>query len=451
MSGRNPDTNNDKLRTKMADQYETDPLMSRLAAYEIIQEVLWRKKALDDALSASRAYATLSGSNRAFAAYLARTTLRRRGQIDDLIGHCVKDPLPRKARPVNDVLRVGIAQLLFSATADHAAVATTVDLCRTVRQEPFAKLVNAVMRRLQREGAGLVARHNATELNTPDWLLKNWRTAYGHETTDAIAAAHLATPPIDLTVKSDAPGWAAKLDGSVVLGGTVRLSDAADVSVLEGFDDGAWWVQDVAARLAVGTLGDVAGKKVYDLCAAPGGKTLELVNAGAEVTALDISEKRLKRLAENLARTGLDAEIVRADVRTWAPDALADVVVLDAPCSSTGTLRRHPDITHLKSSEDIAKLKDVQAALLDAAAKSVRPGGTLLFITCSLQTEEGADATDAFLARTPGYARAPITAADVAGFSDAITPAGDLRTLPSHLQDIGGMDGFYAARLTRNA
>lgn len=434
-----------------ADLHDPDPLMSRLAAFEILQDVLKRKKALDDAMGSARAYGVLKGSDRAFAAYLARTALRRLGQIDDLIAHCVRDPLPRKARPVYDVLRIGIAQLLFSVTAEHAAVATTVDLCRTVGQVPFAKLVNAVMRRLQREGAAMLDAQDAARLNTPDWLRNSWIEAYGRDRADAIAAMHLLTPPVDLTVKSDAAAWAEKLGGTVILGGTVRLSEAADVSALPGFDDGAWWVQDAAARLVIGLLGDVAGKNAVDLCAAPGGKTMELANAGAHVTALDISEKRLARLKENLQRTGLVAETVAADARTWAPEAPADFVVLDAPCSSTGTLRRHPDVAYLKTPEDIAKLSGVQATLLDAAARMVRTGGTLLYATCSLQPEEGPDVIRAFLARTPGIERAPLSAADIGGFAEALTTDGDLRTLPCHLADAGGMDGFFAARLVRHA
>jgi len=434
---RRPDTDN------------PDPLMSRLAAFEVVQEVMWRKKALDDAMLASRAYGVLAGPDRAYCSFITRTVLRRLGQIDDLIAYCVKDRLPRKARPVYDVLRVGIAQLLFSATADHAAVDTTVELCRTIGQVPFAKLVNAVMRRLQREGAALVARQDPATLNTPAWLRQSWIAAYGRDTADAIAAVHLETPPLDLTVKSDAAGWAEKLGGTVILGGSVRLNDAADIATLAGFDEGAWWVQDAAARLVTELLGNVTGKSVFDLCAAPGGKALELAAAGARVTALDISEKRVRRLNENLARTGLAAETVCADARTWAPKALADFVVLDAPCSSTGTLRRHPDVQHLKSADDVAKLADVQAGLLDAAAKLVVPGGTLLYATCSLQPEEGPDAVDAFLARTPGFARAPIAAADCAGLGEAVTSTGDFRTLPCFMAEQGGMDGFFAARLVR--
>ena len=389
----------------------TDALMPRLAAFEVLADVLRRKKPLDDALGAGRAYAALDPAGKAFAAFIVRAALRRLGQIDALIAHCVRDPLPRKARPVYDVLRIGVAQLLFSATADHAAVDTTVELCRTTGQVPFAKLVNAVMRRLQREGAALVAAQDETVLNTPGWLMQSWRTAYGDDTARAIARQNLETPPMDLTVKSNPEDWAATLGGTALFGATVRLAEASDVTRLPGFAEGAWWVQDAAARLAAGLAGDVAGKRVFDLCAAPGGKTLDLAAAGANVTAVDISDKRLGRLRENLARTGLTAEVVTADVRTWTPAAPADVVVLDAPCSSTGTLRRHPDVQYLKSPEDIVKLADVQAALLDAAAGLTAPGGTLLYVTCSLQPEEGTEAVGAFLERTPGRVTSPNGAA----------------------------------------
>ncbi|MGJ3259938.1 MAG: transcription antitermination factor NusB [Rhodospirillales bacterium] len=427
----------------------TDALMPRLAAFEVLADVLRRKKPLDNALGGGRAYAALDPAGKAFAAFIVRAALRRLGQIDALIAHCVRDPLPRKARPVYDVLRIGVAQLLFSATADHAAVDTTVELCRTTGQVPFAKLVNAVMRRLQREGAALVAAQDETVLNTPGWLMQSWRTAYGDDTARAIARQNLETPPMDLTVKSNPEDWAATLGGTALFGATVRLAEASDVTRLPGFAEGAWWVQDAAARLAAGLAGDVTGKRVFDLCAAPGGKTLDLAAAGANVTAVDISDKRLGRLRENLARTGLTAEVVTADVRTWTPAAPADVVVLDAPCSSTGTLRRHPDVQYLKSPEDIVKLADVQAALLDAAAGLTAPGGTLLYVTCSLQPEEGTEAVGAFLERTPGFRRDPVTAADVSGFADAVATDGDFRTLPCHLAERGGMDGFFAARLVR--
>lgn len=425
----------------------TNPLAARIAAFDVLRAVLHKNRALDDALAGAPAFSGLGPTERAYAGFVVRTALRRIGQIDALILHCVPDPLPRKARPVVDVLRIGIAQLMFSVTADHAAVGTTVDLCRAVRQEPFAKLVNAVMRRLQREGAVLLTDQDAAQLNTPDWLWQSWCTAYGEPATRAIAAQHLLTPPLDLSCKRDAEGWAETFGGEVVLGGTVRLKDGADVVALPGFAEGEWWVQDAAARLPVTLLGDVAGKTVFDLCAAPGGKTLELAAAGARVTALDISARRLERIRDNLERTRLDATLICADARTWEAPGRADVVLLDAPCSSTGTIRRHPDVAHLKSADDVTKLAQVQDGLLDAAAAMVAPGGTLLYVTCSLQSEEGPERIEAFLTRYRNFTRRGVGVDEVPGIPEAVSADGDLRTLPCHLAALGGMDGFYAARL----
>lgn len=436
-------------RESSPNNQSTDPLAARIAAFDVLRAVLHKNRSLDDALAGAPAFSGLGPTERAYAGFIVRTALRRIGQIDALIVHCVPDPLPRKARPVVDVLRIGIAQLMFSVTADHAAVGTTVDLCRAVRQEPFAKLVNAVMRRVQREGEALVRDQDAARLNTPDWLWQSWCTAYGEATARAIAAQHLQTPPLDLSCKRDAQTWAETFGGDVVLGGTVRLKDGADVLALPGFADGEWWVQDAAARLPVTLLGDVTGKAVFDLCAAPGGKTLELAAAGARVTALDISARRLQRIRENLDRTKLDATLVCADARTWEAPGPADVVLLDAPCSSTGTIRRHPDVAHLKSAEDVGKLAQVQDGLLDTAAAMVAPGGTLLYVTCSLQEEEGPARIKAFLARHKNFTRRAVGRDELPGVPEAVTTDGDLRTLPSHLASIGGMDGFYAARLVK--
>ena len=424
-------------------------IVARRAAFEVLRNVIFKKRALDDAFGFIPQYMALTGADRGFASYIVRTALRRLGQIDALIDHCVPDSLPRKARPVRDVLRIGITQLLFSATAPHAAVSTTVDLCRDVEQVPFAKLVNAVMRRIQREGAQLLEAQDPARLNTSDWLWDSWVSAYGEETARAIAAVHLETPPLDLTPKSDPEMWAEQLGGTVILDGTVRLSEASDVTMLDGFEDGHWWVQDAAARLAVILLGDLQDKHVIDLCAAPGGKTMELLSLGASVTAVDISERRMGRVRENLQRTGYPATLVTEDARTWEPNTLADIVLLDAPCSSTGTLRRHPDIAHLKSMDDVTKLSGIQDQLLDRAAVYIKPGGMLMFVTCSLQPQEGLERVTAFLDRHTDFARVGIQKAELPGLEDAITPDGDLQTLPHLLGDQGGMDGFFVARLVK--
>lgn len=425
-------------------------IVARRAAFEVLRNVIFKKRALDDAFGFVPQYIALTGADRGFASYIVRTALRRLGQIDALIDHCVPDSLPRKARPVRDVLRIGITQLLFSATAQHAAVSTTVDLCRDVGQVPFAKLVNAVMRRIQREGTQLLEAQDTARLNTSDWLWDSWVAAYGEETTRTIAAMHLETPPLDLTPKSDPDIWAEKLGGTLILDGTVRLSETSDVTTLDGFEEGDWWVQDAAARLPVTLLGDLHDKNVIDLCAAPGGKTMELLSLGANVTAVDISERRMGRVRENLQRTGYPATLVTEDARTWGPATLADIVLLDAPCSSTGTLRRHPDIAHLKSLDDVTKLSSIQDQLLDRASIYLKPGGTLMFVTCSLQPEEGPERVTAFLDRHTNFARADIQKTELPRLEDAITPDGDLRTLPNLLGDLGGMDGFFVSRLIKN-
>lgn len=429
-----------------------DPaLTARLVAFDVITDVLHKRLPLDGSFESMAQRRKLAGNDRAYAEFIVRTVLKRRGQIDALISHCMTSRLPRKAMPVMDVLRVGIAQLLFSATAQHAAVSTTVDLCREINQQPFAKLVNAIMRRLQREADALIAAQDAATLNTPDWLWNSWHKAYGGATARAIAEAHAETPPTDLSVKADLETWAEKLEGSVILNGSIRLKDAENIRNLPGYGDGAWWVQDAAAHLPTTLLGDIAGKRVFDLCAAPGGKTMALAAMGAQVTAVDISERRLERLRENLERVGLTADVLIQDVRKWTPDTLADIVVLDAPCSSTGTARRHPDILYSKSPEDIDKLALVQDELLDAAAKLVKPGGMLMYITCSLQPEEGPERVGAFLVRHDGFTAMPISPEELPELPEAIDRQKNLRTLPSMLAGNGGIDGFYAARLQKSA
>ncbi|MEC8584862.1 MAG: RsmB/NOP family class I SAM-dependent RNA methyltransferase, partial [Pseudomonadota bacterium] len=309
----------------------------------------------------------------------------------------------------------------------------------------YAGLTNAVLRGLVRDNADL----GAPEDNLPDWLRASWRAAYGAETTAAIAAALMREPTLDLTVRDDPTAVAASLGGTVLMAESVRVPLTGNIPDLPGYDDGAWWVQDAAAALPVHLLGDLAGRRVIDLCAAPGGKTAQLCQSGAEVLAIDRAAKRLTRLRENLTRLGLSAATEVADATTWRPKAPVDAVLLDAPCSATGTIRRHPDILHLKAPGDIARLVDLQTRLLANAAEMVKPGGQLMYCTCSLQPEEGEARVAAFLAERPDWRRAPIAAGEIAGGGAWLTADGDLRTLPSHLPDAGGLDGFYAARLTR--
>jgi 16S rRNA (cytosine967-C5)-methyltransferase len=317
----------------------------------------------------------------------------------------------------------------------------------------FAGLVNAVLRRLTREGAERLATLDVAVLDTPDWLMARWIDSYGAATAHAIAAANGFEPALDLTVKSDAEMWAAKLDGRLLPTGSVRTIAHGNVTALPGFSEGAWWVQDAAAALPARLFGDIAGLRVADLCAAPGGKTAQLVAAGALVSAVDRAPARVERLRENLARLSLDAELICADAAAWTAEQKFDAVLLDAPCSSTGTIRRHPDVPWLKRVSDITALAALQRRLIERAVALTKPGGTLVYCTCSLEPEENETVIADLLAREPTMRRAPIAGAEVFGRDEFITKDGDLRTLPCHLPDtdsrLAGLDGFYAARLVK--
>lgn len=423
--------------------------MSRIAAFDLLDAVLGHKRLLDEALDQTPSFTKLSDRDRGLAALIVRTTLRHLGEIDALIDAFLEKPLGKKGQSAKHVLRIGLAQLLFLDIAEHAAVDTTVQLCRGADLAPYRKLVNAVLRRAQREGRALLADQDAPRLNTPAWLWDGWVDAYGIETTRAIAALHMQEPPLDLTAKADPAHWAQALEAQLMPTGTLRLARKVSVTELDGFADGAWWVQDLAASLPARLLGNVEGMDVVDLCAAPGGKTMELAAAGGQVIAVDRSAKRLERVRQNLKRTHLDAKLVTADAETWRPAMLADAVLLDAPCSATGTARRHPDVLCLKTHADVIKLANLQSRLLTAAVDMVRPGGLIVYCTCSLQAEEGERQIEALLASGAPVQLDPIKPAEAGALTNVVTPEGYLRTLPSHLAELGGMDGFFAARLRR--
>jgi 16S rRNA (cytosine967-C5)-methyltransferase len=380
---------------------------------------------------------------------LVATVLRRLGQIDALIAHCLNTPLPPRAAIVHDMLRLGIAQLLFLRTPAHAAVATTVDLAEARGFLSHKGLLNAVLRRLSTEGPGLAEAQDAPRLNTPDWLWQAWSNAYGEATARAIATAHLKEAPLDLTVRGDPEGWARLLEAEILPTGTLRRVSGGAITALPGYAEGAWWVQDAAAAIPARLFGDIAGKRFIDLCAAPGGKTAQLATAGAIVTAVDRSQRRLDRLISNLHRLDLSVEAITADAAVWQPRSKVAGVLLDAPCTATGAIRRHPDVPHLKSPEDVARLAVVQERLLTAASEMVEPGGMLVYCTCSLEVEEGPRQVANFLERDVPFRRMPIRPAEIGGLAEMVTAEGDLRTLPSHFAALDGIDGFYAARLVR--
>ena len=430
-----------------------DGLAARRAALFLLHEVLAARRPLDEVLDdpASAGRLPSPGRDRAFARLLTATVLRRLGQIDALLDGLVVRPLPRAAAVVRDILRLGAAQVLFLGTPPHAAVATAVTLTETAGAARFKGLVNAVLRRLSRDGGALAGGQDAARLNTPDWLWEQWCQAFGAATARAIAEAHLREPSLDITVKRDPEDWARRLDAAVLPTGSLRRALGGAVADLPGYDDGAWWVQDAAAALPARLFGPVSGQRIADLCAAPGGKTAQLAAAGAQVTAVDLSGPRLARLQDNLVRLGLAAELVGADVRDWRPDQRFDGVLLDAPCTASGTIRRHPDIQWLKRPADASAMAALQAQLLARAADLVRPGGLLVWCTCSLLPEEGERQIERLLTGGSPFERAPVRPQEVGGLAEVVTPLGEVRTLPCHAADWGGLDGFHVARLRRPA
>jgi 16S rRNA (cytosine967-C5)-methyltransferase len=424
---------------------------ARQVALDLIGAVLRRKRPLDDAIEEHPAMAVLSTRDRAFARLLVATMLRRLGQIDALIGDCLNTPLAPRAAVIHDILRIGIAQLLFLRTPPHAAVATSVDLAHVRGFLSHKGLVNAVLRRLSLEGRDRVERQDAARLNTPDWLWQSWSRAYGEECARAIAGAHLKEAPLDLTLRSDDEDWCEKLQARRLSTGSLRRATGGSVMSLPGYAEGAWWIQDAAASLPVRLFDRLAGREVIDLCAAPGGKTAQLANLGAQVTAVDRSIRRLDRLIANLRRLGLPVAALAADALTWRPEHPVAAVLLDAPCTATGAIRRHPDVPHLKHPEDVARLSAVQENLLRAAFDMLQPGGTLVYCTCSLEPEEGPQRVAALLRSGAPVERIPIAPEEIGVAAEWLTPAGDLRTLPCHLAEYDGIDGFYAARLVKRA
>ena len=431
-------------------------LGARLAAEQAIVEALGQSRPLDEFFGAASIAPRLDGlepRDRALARSIATVAMRRLGTIRKALAARLDRGLPKKAGNLEATLITAAAQLLFMDAADHAAVDLAV---RAVKRDPktqgFAGLTNAVLRGIARDKEAILAASDPLDDDVPPWLAQRWRKAYGEDAARAIAAALRAEPPLDLTVKSDPEGWAKRLDAVVLPTGSVRLVTHAAIPELEGFEAGEWWVQDAAAALPARLLGVKPGERVADLCAAPGGKTAQLALAGAEVVALDRSAERLKRLTANLERLRLTAETRVGDAASFEAPPF-DAILLDAPCSATGTIRRHPDVAWTKRSSDIATLAQTQAKLLARASKLLKPGGRLIYCVCSLEPEEGVAQIEALLRRDPDLRRAPIQPGELGLPPEAITAAGDLRTLPSHMQGetprLSGLDGFYAARLTR--
>jgi 16S rRNA (cytosine967-C5)-methyltransferase len=437
---------------------EVPGLAARRIAADILDGVLHRHRTLDDQLEGAGAHPglkSLSDRDRALMRRLVATILRRLGTLGHLLSRLLDRGVPTDAPRAQSALLIGAAQILWMDVPDHAAVDLSVRLVQSDRRAArYAGLVNAVLRRCAREGKAIADDARPQTLDVPPWLLARWTAHYGEATARVMAAALSHEPSLDLTMKSDASQWATRLHGEVLPTGTVRTLLHGSVTMLPGFTEGQWWVQDAAAALPARLFGDVSGKNIADLCAAPGGKTAQLAHAGARVTALDRSPARMARLRDNLARLSLEAECIVADAVEWqGPAESFDGILVDAPCTSTGTIRRHPDVAWLRQETDIAALAALQKRLLQKAVTLLKPGGMLVYCTCSLEPEEGEAAISGLLAGEAGMRRAPIEAAEVAGLAEIVTSVGDLRTLPCHLPNsdprLAGMDGFYAARLVK--
>ncbi|MEP3277876.1 MAG: RsmB/NOP family class I SAM-dependent RNA methyltransferase [Stappiaceae bacterium] len=425
----------------------------RAGALFLLRAVLERQQPLDDTLSqslASSPMGDLAPRDLGFVRAIASSVLRRLGQIDAVLDKFMQKPLPLRANGVRHILRIGAAELLFLKTPPHAAVSVALALAETEKGlAPYKALINAVLRRISREGERQIKKGAGPIANIPDWMVSGWNDQFGAATAQAIAAALCEEAELDISCSGDAEQWAEKLGGRLLPTGSVRVNSSGRIDALPGFEEGAWWVQDAAAALPVRLLGPVADKDVLDLCAAPGGKTMQLVASGARVTAVDRSKNRLKRLEQNLERLHFNAETIVADLVKWQPERRWSHILLDAPCTATGTARRHPDVLHLKHQEDIGRLAALQKSILDRVVDWLEPGGILVFCTCSLEAAEGPEHVQKFLQQNANMEHVPIEAAEIADQSDFVTAQGDLRTLPCHWSGDGGVDGFFSARFRR--
>jgi len=454
-SKRHPGSKGARPAEPAANHPEKPGLRARQAAAKILGAVVDRKTPLDgmlDVENGNPAYRQLGDADRALVRAILNTALRHLPRIEIILNTLVGTPLPEGARALHHVLTVAAAQILYLDVPDHSAVDLAVEQAQIdPRNRRFASLTNAVLRRLSREKASHLSATRTVSV-VPDWFHQKLVAVYGSEHAARIADALLEPSAIDLTVKSDPEGWAERLGGLVLPTGSVRLpADSGAIPALEGFEAGEWWVQDAAASLPARLFSPLAGKRVADLCAAPGGKTAQLALAGADVIALDQSGNRLKRLVGNLDRLALSATAVEANMADYRPEELFDAVLLDAPCSSTGTIRRHPDVLWTKGPEDIEKLARLQERLLRHALTLVKPGGELVFSNCSLDPAEGEHMVARVLADNPAWRIEPVERTDWPGLEAAVSPRGELRTTPAMLPATGGyaggLDGFYAVRL----
>ena len=432
------------------DDRSSDGIAARQVAFGLLNDIFIRRRSFDEAIAGSDGFEKLSSRDRAFVRLLTATVLKHARQMDAVLQHLLREPFSAlKPASLINIFRLGIAQLVFLKTPEHAAVNTTVELAEAEGIAHQKPLVNAVMRRLTREGFPEMSDRDAGKFNTPEWLWTQWMNDYGVETALDIAAANLGEAALDISVKSHPERWTEKLGASVLPTGSLRKDGGGFIPDMAGFAEGEWWIQNAAAALPAKLFGDLKGKTVIDLCAAPGGKTAQLCAMGAKVIAVDRSAERVKRLKENMERLHFDIETVIADGATWKPLALVDAVLLDAPCTATGTIRHQPDILHLKEPKDQEKLAALQRRLLLNAVNMLKPGGILVYCTCSIQKAESEEQVDWLLSQNLPVRLEPVTHDEISGISEMITPRGEIRCLPNYWKDLGGIDGFFVARFVK--
>lgn len=433
---------------------------ARQAAALTLELVLFRHKSFDDALSQAcreiRLRLPLIPPDRALIQQLVFGVLRNLPELKSMERHFIDRPLSEEQRLVSILIWMGGYQLAWLDMPPHAVVDTAVEAAKKqMATRGFAKLVNAVLRRIADSKQTRPWPKPTSALDgLPEWLRHRLEATYPSERLNLWAACWQSEPPLYLTFKHGAEAWAKEHGGTLLPSGALRAPEnlPADMTAWPNYEDGTWWVQDAAASLPVMLMGNLKGKKILEIGAAPGGKTAQLAAAGGYVVALDRSSQRMKRLKTNLKRLKMEAECVIADAREYKARLSFDAVLMDAPCSATGTIRRHPDLPHVKTQNDIAELAALQAEMLDKTPAWVKKGGEVWYITCSLLPEEGEQQIAAFLSRHADMARNPFAASDLpAGLEQAVTADGDLRLTPEFWQEHGGMDGFFVSRLVKTA
>ncbi len=441
------------MQSDLLEDLPHDGLAARIVAYHILSQVLGQKKMLDIVLDSDKNFDGLTQRDRGFVRMMVSTILRRKGQMDDLIARALNKGETPRPDGLRYILYIGICQILFMDVANHAAVDTSVNLAAHQNMEGKKGFVNAILRRITSEGKVWLAEQDIAALNIPSWIYAQWVNDYGAMRAKDIAISSLSEAALDITVKhrGQKNEFAQKLEAITLPTGALRRPHGGHVTDFSGFNDGLWWVQDSSSSMPATLLGDIDGKHVLDLCAAPGGKTMQLAAQGAHVTALDRSAARMKTLSENLNRVGLldKVTIVIEDGTVWHPREKFDYILLDAPCTATGTIRRHPDLLSLKNEKDQTGLMGIQTKLLANIPNLLNVGGVFIYCTCSLQKAEGEAQIEKFLSAHTSFGHAPIRREEFGNVEGMVNANGEVRILPTHLKEAGGMDGFFIARLKR--